>query len=255
MYAQPQSGATVAAVAPTLHVGTYRRNLLAVLVGNDLFSADEQQRAQGNVGACQDATRLALWLKNVRRVAAEREQARTLAAMAHGIARFEARVALAAPAATPNQYEVAQAAYKQAAAKARRLTVRRNELFEQLCPLRPDGFPVYAYAENPNRAQLEAAHAAALEANRLALVAQERVQQLEPQATAAPRYATPNQCDELYRLACHPALTPAEKAQTLALLPTLTEGAAVACIGQLYAQVLRRAGQLGWRDGSTLLAA
>lgn len=234
MYTNSQSGQTAATTAaPTLHVGTFRRNILAVLVGCSLFTTAEQQRATTNVAACTDAARLALWLKNVRRVADERAQA---------LATHYAPAPLP-ECAMASAHAAAQAVYKKAVARSRRLTIQRNELFAQLCPLRPDGFPVYVYAENPHRARLDAAHKAALAANNAALEALAQVQELEAQPAPSSRAATPTQCDELYRLACHPALTPAEKAHTLQVLPTLTEGAAVAYIGQLYAALLPRTGQ------------
>lgn len=67
--------AAVAAVAPTLHVGTYRRNILAIILDSPLFTPAEQLRANHHVHECQDAAQLARWLTNVRRVAAEREAA------------------------------------------------------------------------------------------------------------------------------------------------------------------------------------
>lgn len=107
MYTNPQNGQhTVAAVAPTLHHGTYRRAIMAVLSA-DCFTPAERVLANHNVYECQDGAKLALWLKNVRRVAAEREaatQAQALANMAHGIERFETRLTKAAqPAATAAQ--------------------------------------------------------------------------------------------------------------------------------------------------------
>jgi hypothetical protein len=64
--------ATVAAVAPTLHLGTYRRAIMAVMSA-DVFTPAERLRANHSVYECEDSAKLALWLKNVRRVFAERE--------------------------------------------------------------------------------------------------------------------------------------------------------------------------------------
>lgn len=67
------NGQVVASTAtPTLHLGTYRRAIMAILSA-DVFTAAERLRANHSVYECEDATRLALWLKNVRRVATERE--------------------------------------------------------------------------------------------------------------------------------------------------------------------------------------
>ena len=99
--------AAAVTTAPTLHVGTYRRALLAVIIGNDLFSEAEQLRANHNAHECQDAAKLALWTRNSQRVAAERQaqqQAQGLANLAEGLARFEAKQAAqptAQPAPTP----------------------------------------------------------------------------------------------------------------------------------------------------------
>lgn len=73
----------VAASAPTLHVGTYRRNILAVVIGCDLFTAEEQLRCNHHVAECEDAQRLARWVRNVRLEAQRREQAAELAEAAH----------------------------------------------------------------------------------------------------------------------------------------------------------------------------
>jgi hypothetical protein len=84
----------VAASAPTLHLGTYRRAIMAVLSA-DVFTAAEKLRANHNVHECEDATKLALWLKNVRRVLTEREaeaQGQALVNLAQGIERFEAKL-------------------------------------------------------------------------------------------------------------------------------------------------------------------
>lgn len=58
---------------PTLHLGTYRRSILRLIVGSPLFTAQEQLLASHNVHECEDSAKLALWLKNVRRVFVERE--------------------------------------------------------------------------------------------------------------------------------------------------------------------------------------
>jgi hypothetical protein len=57
---------------PTLHLGTYRRAIMAVLSA-DVFTPAERLRANDSVYQTEDSTRLALWLKNVRRVFTERE--------------------------------------------------------------------------------------------------------------------------------------------------------------------------------------
>lgn len=59
---------------PTLHLGTLRRSILRLIVGNSLFTAQEQLLASHNTHECEDSAKLALWLKNVHRVADEREQ-------------------------------------------------------------------------------------------------------------------------------------------------------------------------------------
>jgi hypothetical protein len=71
----------VAASAPTLHHGALRRNIMAALSA-DVFTSAERLRANHSVHECEDAARLALWLKNVRRVHNEREQAELAAATA-----------------------------------------------------------------------------------------------------------------------------------------------------------------------------
>lgn len=58
--------------APTLHLGTYRRAIMAVMSAN-VFTPAEKLRANHNVHECEDAAQLALWLTNVRRVFTERE--------------------------------------------------------------------------------------------------------------------------------------------------------------------------------------
>jgi hypothetical protein len=69
--------------APILHVGTYRRNILAVVIGCDLFTAEEQLRCNHHVAECEDAQRLARWVRNVRLEAQRREQAAELSEAAH----------------------------------------------------------------------------------------------------------------------------------------------------------------------------
>ena len=103
MYAQPQNGVAPGSAAPTLHVGTYRRALLAVIIGNDLFTEAEQLRANHHAHECQDAAKLALWTRNTLRVATERQaqrEAEGFANLAQGIARFEAQLAQQQPTAT-----------------------------------------------------------------------------------------------------------------------------------------------------------
>jgi hypothetical protein len=79
MYNNLKSGqATVAAVTPALHLSTYRRNILAVL-NNSLFTDAERLLANHNVHECEDAQRLATWLRNVRREADRRELAQVAA--------------------------------------------------------------------------------------------------------------------------------------------------------------------------------
>jgi hypothetical protein len=62
----------VAASAPTLHLGTYRRAIMAVLSA-DVFTPAERLRANDSVYQTEDNAKLTLWLKNVRRVFTERE--------------------------------------------------------------------------------------------------------------------------------------------------------------------------------------
>lgn len=138
MYNNPQNGQVAAVTAaPTLHLGTYRRAILRLVVGNDLFTAAEQLRCNDSVHQCEASEKLALWLKNVRRVAAERQaqaEAQALANMAQGITTFEAWVAaqpaapaepVTGPAATPAQcdevYKLASALPK----RERRDALRR----------------------------------------------------------------------------------------------------------------------------------
>lgn len=65
--------ATSATVVPTLHLGAYRRAIMAVMSA-DVFTPAERLRANDSVYQTEDSTKLALWLKNVRRVADERQQ-------------------------------------------------------------------------------------------------------------------------------------------------------------------------------------
>ncbi|MGI4871496.1 MAG: hypothetical protein ACRYFX_09995 [Janthinobacterium lividum] len=95
--------AAVAAAAPTLHLATFRRNILALIVGNPLFTDAEQLRANHHTHECTCPYRLVRWLKNVRRVAAEREHAQGVASLAEGIAQFEAKLAGATAPATVAQ--------------------------------------------------------------------------------------------------------------------------------------------------------
>jgi len=166
MYAIPQNGQVAAGTdTPTLHLGTYRRNILAVVVDNELFTPAEQLRCNDAVHQCACPRKLALWLTNVRRVAGEREEERQVASFSQAVER--GRVLIAQPV----------------------------------------------------------------------------------------RYATPAQCDELYRLACHPALSAADKTQTLLLLPAFTESEAATYLGKLRAKVLRHTSQGSWQVGSTVAQA
>lgn len=100
-----QGAAVTSSQAPTLHLGALRRAIMAALSA-DVFTPAERLRANHAVYECEDAARLALWLKNVRRVFEEREveaEAQALANMTQGIARFDARVADAQREA-PAQY-------------------------------------------------------------------------------------------------------------------------------------------------------
>lgn len=72
-----------AAVAPTLHLGTYRRAIMSAMSA-DVFTSAERLRANHSVYESQDSAKLALWLKNVVRVRDEREAA--------GLATFTAAV-------------------------------------------------------------------------------------------------------------------------------------------------------------------
>jgi hypothetical protein len=74
MYTNLQNGQAGCANshAPTLHLGTYRRAIMAVLSA-DVFTPAERVLANHNVHECEDSAKLALWLKNVRRVFTERE--------------------------------------------------------------------------------------------------------------------------------------------------------------------------------------
>ena len=157
MYTNPKNGPTAAATAaPTLHVGTYRRALLALVVGNPLFTDAEQLLSSHNAHDCQDGRKLALWLKNTRRVAAEREKANGLASLGAAIDRFEQHLA------------------------SKQVPVPTAE---------------------------------------------------QPTTTAPAPWATPTQCDEVFRLAS--ALPQRERADALRRLPTLTEAEARACIAGL----------------------
>jgi hypothetical protein len=68
-----QGTAVTSGQAPTFHLGTLRRSILRLIVGNPLFTAQEQLLASHNIHECEDGAKLALWLKNVRRVFTERE--------------------------------------------------------------------------------------------------------------------------------------------------------------------------------------
>jgi hypothetical protein len=65
-------GQAAGTAAPTLRVGTYRRNIMAVLSA-DVFTPAERVRANHAVYECEENAHLALWLKNVQRVFTERE--------------------------------------------------------------------------------------------------------------------------------------------------------------------------------------
>jgi hypothetical protein len=69
----------VAASVSTLHLGTYRHNILAVILGCYLFTAEEELRCNHHVTECEDVQRLARWVRNVRLEAQRREQAAELA--------------------------------------------------------------------------------------------------------------------------------------------------------------------------------
>jgi len=58
-----------------LTLGALRCEVLAVLIGNPLFSREEQLRANHHTHECECPRRLALWLHNVEREAGRREQA------------------------------------------------------------------------------------------------------------------------------------------------------------------------------------
>lgn len=62
-----------ASTAPTL--GALRYEVLAVLIGNPLFSREEQLRANHHTHECECPQRLALWLHNVQHEAQRRERA------------------------------------------------------------------------------------------------------------------------------------------------------------------------------------
>jgi hypothetical protein len=55
-------------------LGALRCEVLAVLIGNPLFTREEQLRANHYVHECEFSHRLALWLRNVRHEAERREQ-------------------------------------------------------------------------------------------------------------------------------------------------------------------------------------
>jgi hypothetical protein len=63
-----------ASATPTLQLGATRRNILAVVIGNDLFTPAEQLRCNDSVYQCEDLARLTTWLRNVRREALRREE-------------------------------------------------------------------------------------------------------------------------------------------------------------------------------------
>lgn len=91
MYAPTQNGQAAQTARPTqsnaYYLGTLRRNILAAVVDNDLFTAEEQLKTNHSVYECQCAARLARWVKNVRRVAGEREKAASLAKFAEAVER------------------------------------------------------------------------------------------------------------------------------------------------------------------------
>jgi hypothetical protein len=74
-----ENGRKDSAQVPTLYIGTYRRNILAVVIGCDLFTAAEQLRCNHNIAECEDAQRLARWVRNVRLECQRRELAAELA--------------------------------------------------------------------------------------------------------------------------------------------------------------------------------
>jgi hypothetical protein len=190
--------------APILHHGTYRRAILRLVVGNDLFTAAEQLRCNDSVHQCEDSQKLALWLKNVRRVAQEREalaQAQALANMTQGIERFEAQLA------TP---------------PVRYATAKQKSKLHQLAlhPALTNGERTQVLLKLP---RLDEAQAVAKLAELQALI-DNRSGAAAPTAPAA----TPAQCDEVYRLAA--SLPRAEQRDALRRLPCLTEHEAQAFI-------------------------
>jgi hypothetical protein len=56
-----------------LHLGILRRELLAVLIGNPLFTKEEQLLANHQAHECECSQRLIQWLHNVRREAERRQ--------------------------------------------------------------------------------------------------------------------------------------------------------------------------------------
>lgn len=66
---------TVDAVVPASTLGALRCALLAALIGNPLFSREEQLRANHHAHECECPHRLARWGRNVRREAERRQQA------------------------------------------------------------------------------------------------------------------------------------------------------------------------------------
>ncbi|MGI4871661.1 MAG: hypothetical protein ACRYFX_10835 [Janthinobacterium lividum] len=218
--------------APTLHLATFRRNILAVVLDNPLFTDAEQLRSNHNAHECTCPYRLVRWLKNVRRVAAEREHAQGIASLAEGIELFEQRLAAgaSAPAATApaEQPELATGSQlnrlKMAAWELPLTDMGRDMLFERI--LAPD---LTRTAAADLLAALEAANA----------------------VPTPKQWATPAQCDEIHQLTTHPVMLACEKAQVRTALPTLTQVGAVRLIGKLWGKVLHRTGQVASSDGST----
>jgi hypothetical protein len=208
MYTNPQNGqATTATVAPTLHLGTYRRAILRLVVGNDLFTAAEQLRCNDSVHQCENSAKLALWLKNVRHVAAEREaqaEAQALANMAQGIERFDAQLATA-----PVRYATAEQT-----SKLHQLALHRTLT---------DGERTQLLLKLPRLTEAQAA----AKLTELQTLTTTRGGTAAP-ANGTEQFTTPAQCELVVSLAA--SLPRAERADALRRLPYLTEHEAAAFI-------------------------
>jgi hypothetical protein len=220
----------VAALAPTLHHGTYRRAIMAVLSA-DVFTPAERVRANHNVYECEDSTRLTRWVKNVRRVFAEREAAlEQIPQQPQGLrltdTTWNLRCANLAEKRELLAYAASQGVACGREVHANDLGLGWNERQGKLY-----SFP----AEWAGRAA---------EGRPCELISAAQFRALVQAGGQAPAgrvtYATAAQTSEIHSLALHRAITKGERTKALLALPTLDTVRATVLIGELWAKVLHR---------------